>query len=111
MPPRSGDSVRVEAATDISGRAKRNRIPDVSGMRSCVRLGRLAQLRAVDGEGLDGADLLGRERRSVAGLKAVFQLADARCADERRGDLRVAQNPGQRHLRESLAAALRDLVE
>ena len=59
------------------------------------------------------------DRRQFAG--AEFQLpecadvlADLRRtagADQRRRDARIAQHPGQRHLRQALAARLRDLVE
>ena len=53
-------------------------------------------------------------RAEVAAVERAdigLELRDAARADERRGHARIAQRPGQRHLRERLPASPRDRVE
>src|SRR5450759_3707018 len=43
--------------------------------------------------------------------EVLLELGHAACPDDRRGHARVAEGPGERHLREALTATLRDLGE
>jgi hypothetical protein len=65
----------------------------------------------VDGVLVDLAQLVVGEVQALERAERVVELGDARGADQRRGHARVAQDPGDRHLRERLAAPLGDLVE
>src|SRR3954447_2611310 len=60
---------------------------------------------------IDLGKLVLGEREALERSEGVVELLDARDADQRRGDPRVAQRPGERHLRERLPAAPCDLVE
>src|SRR4051794_34917734 len=73
---------------------------------------RLPQVDAgVDRVPVDFLQLVGGEVELVQRPQAVLQLLDRTGADQRARDALVAQHPGDRHLRERLAAVLGDLVE
>src|SRR4051812_7337462 len=72
-------------------------LPDVDAGFSCVLV--------------DLCEFVFREVELVESCDVLFQLADAAGSDEGGRHPLVAQGPGQRHLGERLAAALRDVVQ
>ena len=58
----------------------------------------------LDGVAVDGGELVVAERGLAGGGQVLLELPHAACADQRRGDPRVAQHPGDRQLRQRLAA-------
>src|ERR1700683_2420458 len=60
---------------------------------------------------IDVLELRRGEPELLERVERVVKLRDVARADERGGDAFVAQHPGDRHLRESLAAAFCDLIE
>src|SRR5690606_25764633 len=60
---------------------------------------------------IDLCQLRIREGEVVQGTDVLLQLVHAARADEHRRHPRVAQDPRQRHLREALPAARRDVVQ
>ena len=65
---------------------------------------------ALDRVLVDLGQLLGREVQPVERRDVLLELRDAARADDQRGHPLVAQRPGEGHLRERLAPALRDAV-
>ena len=51
------------------------------------------------------------EVEAVDRADVLLELGDAACADERRGDARVAQRPGERHLGERLPPSGGEVVQ
>src|SRR5690348_518697 len=66
---------------------------------------------AVHGVPVDLRELVAGELEPVERGDVRLELLDTRCADQRRGDPLVAQDPGERELRERLPAAGGDLVQ
>src|SRR5258705_6920079 len=85
----------AESVTAGSGLARSG--PDVDVRLGCVPV--------------DLRELLSREVEPVESRDVRLQLLDARGADQRRGDPRIAKCPGDRKLRQRLAAPRSDLVQ
>src|SRR5258706_14271127 len=66
---------------------------------------------ALDGEAVDLRQLGGREGEVVERLEVVVELGDRARPDQGRGDPRIAQRPGEGHLRQRLPTPARDLAE
>ena len=60
---------------------------------------------ALDGVAVDRGQLVGVEVQVLQRGDVLLELGHAAGADQRRGDPRVAQHPGQRQLGQGLAAA------
>ncbi len=57
------------------------------------------------------SQFLSAEFQSLQSSQRVFKLCDRTCPDERRGDARITQRPGNSHLGQSLSATLRNGVQ
>src|ERR1035437_2633653 len=108
-PPRhaSRSSGRIVA----HGYESDGRSPTPASPFDCVPLGPEAYPWISRRQFVDLSELLRGETRVVESGYVVLELADAGTADQGRGDARVAERPGERHLRQRLPASTGDLVQ
>src|SRR5436305_225039 len=107
-PVSSCDSPKMQPARLVEDNLTLSRAGDI---RTHVRSALLSELRAVDREWLDRGDLVVGQRWLRERSEVVLELGNRRCADQRRGHLRLAQHPGERELRKRLPAVVGDVVE